>query len=102
MLHFVLLYWSVTNITRKHNGQNLSVQLLQVNKIFVVYKLAYTALLKRLTLVAASTIVSSVSELLHVTSKSSDEGEEKCLALVKCPSRDLPLSQTSQTNVRLV
>ena len=34
-------------------------------------------LLKRLTLVAASAIASCVSELLHVTSKSSDEEKEK-------------------------
>ena len=57
------------------------------------------ALLKRLTLVAASAIASCVSELLHVTSKSSDEEKKKFLARVKCPSRDLP---DSRTNVRLV
>ena len=41
------------------------------------------ALLKRLTLVAASAIASCVSGLLHVTSKSSDEEKEKCLARVE-------------------
>ena len=45
-------------------------------------KFCPAALLKRLTLVAASTIASCVSELLHVTSKSSDEEKEKVLARV--------------------
>ena len=38
---------------------------------------------KRLTLVAASAIASCVSELLHVTSKSSDEEKENFLARVE-------------------
>ena len=48
---------------------------------------------KQLTLVAASAIASCVSELLHVTSKSSDEEKENFLARVEW----LPV--TSRTHV---
>ena len=50
----------------------------------------------------ASTIASCVSELLHVTSKSSDEEKEKFLAWVKCPSRDLPLSRTDKCKISIM
>ena len=50
-------------------------------------------------IVAASTIASCVSELVHVTSKSSDEEKEKLLARIECPSRDLPLSWTDKCKI---
>ena len=59
------------------------------------------SLLNRLTVVAASTIASCVSELLHVTSKSSDEEKENFLARVKCPSCDLPLVLTDKCKISI-
>ena len=64
-----------------------------VRLLFGIAQFCPAALLKRLTLVAASAIASCVSELLHVTSKSSDEEKENFLAQVEW----LPV--TSRTHV---
>ena len=76
---------------------------------FIVYysklwqaPLTPAALSKWLTVVAASTIASCVSELLHVTSKSSNEEKETFLARVKCPSRDLPLVLTDKCKISIM
>ena len=55
-----------------------------------------------LTLIAACAIASCVSELLLVTSKSSDEEKGNFLARVKCPSRDLPLVLTDNCKISIM
>ena len=51
---------------------------------------------------AASAIASCVNGLPLVTSKSSDEERENCLAPVECTSRDLPLSQTDKCKISIM